>query len=91
MDAGAVAALIPVVAVGGFFAWLIVLAVSRGVHGLAKIQAERQVAPDAGAVHEVLAAVDELRREVAELAERVDFTERLLGQRGADRLGPPRP
>jgi len=36
-------------------------------------------------------SVDQLRREVAELAERVDFTERLLGQqRGADRLGPPR-
>lgn len=40
---------------------------------------------------EVLEGVEQLRREVAELAERVDFTERLLGQqRGADRLGPPR-
>ncbi|MGH7700207.1 MAG: hypothetical protein ACREMJ_06795 [Gemmatimonadales bacterium] len=40
---------------------------------------------------DVLAAVDELRREVAELAERVDFTERLLAkQREAERLAPPR-
>jgi len=38
---------------------------------------------------ELTEAVDLLRREVAELAERVDFTERLLAQqRGADRLGP---
>ncbi len=41
---------------------------------------------------EVLEAVDQLRREVAELAERVDFTERLLAQqRGGARLGPPKP
>lgn len=38
---------------------------------------------------DILAAVDELRREVAELAERIDFTERLLAkQREAQRLGP---
>ena len=41
---------------------------------------------------ELLENVDQLRREVAELAERVDFTERLLGQqRGGDRIGGPRP
>lgn len=35
--------------------------------------------------------VVQLRREVAELAERVDFTERLVTRaRDADRLGPPR-
>lgn len=35
--------------------------------------------------------LEELRKEVAELAERVDFAERLLAkQRDADRLGPPR-
>jgi hypothetical protein len=40
---------------------------------------------------EVVAAVDELRRELAELAERVDFAERLLAkQRDADKLAPPR-
>ena len=39
---------------------------------------------------ELLENVDQLRREVAELAERVDFTERLLGQQrgsGGDRIG----
>ena len=40
---------------------------------------------DAGRA-ELLDAVDALRREVAELAERVDFTERLLG-RGRDPSG----
>jgi hypothetical protein len=41
---------------------------------------------------ELLENVDQLRREVAELAERVDFTERLLGQqRSGDRVGGPRP
>ena len=48
--------------------------------------------PGADARHaELVAAVDELRREVAELAERVDFTERLLakGRDGeAGKLGP---
>jgi hypothetical protein len=35
--------------------------------------------------------LDAVRREVAELAERVDFTERLLAkQRQAERLAPPR-
>ncbi|MGH7673319.1 MAG: hypothetical protein ACREMC_10500 [Gemmatimonadales bacterium] len=46
----------------------------------------------AGDQDELLESVEQLRREVAELAERVDFTERLLGQqRGGERLGPPRP
>ena len=43
---------------------------------------------------ELLENVDQLRREVAELAERVDFTERLLGQQrggGGDRIGGARP
>lgn len=46
--------------------------------------------PSSGGVEqeEVLEAVEQLRREVAELAERVDFTERMLGQAGANKLGP---
>jgi hypothetical protein len=37
-------------------------------------------------------SVEQLRREVAELAERVDFTERLLGQQKAnEQLAKPRP
>jgi hypothetical protein len=96
MDAGAVAALIPIVAIGGFFTLLIVRMLSRVAMAkleAQKLEAQREAASGAGRGHEeVVAALDELRREVAELAERVDFTERLLGQqRGGERLGPPRP
>lgn len=91
---GVIALMIPIVAVGGFFAWMIALS------PIGKAWAERLrhgVVPPRGAGagqenEEVIEALDQLRREVAELAERVDFTERLLGQqRGADRLAPPRP
>ena len=84
---------IPIIAVGGFFAWMITLS------PLGKALAERlrhgPVPPGHGAGGEEVAglveSVDQLRREVAELAERVDFTERMLGQqREADRLSPPR-
>jgi len=91
MDAGAIAVLIPIVAVGGFFAWMISLS------PLGKAFAERlrhgPVPPhqQGSAEREELAAtVDALRQEVAELAERVDFTERLLARKsGADRLSSP--
>jgi hypothetical protein len=85
---------IPIIAVGGFFAWMIALS------PVGKAFAERlrhgPVPPGhAAAAEEVaglLESVEQLRREVAELAERVDFTERLLGQqRGSERLGVPRP
>jgi hypothetical protein len=89
MNPATVGVLIPIVAIGGFFAWMIALAASKAY--LAKLKAQPQVAGAAG--HEdVLAAVDELRRELAELAERVDFAERLLAkQRDADKLAPPPP
>jgi hypothetical protein len=74
---GDVAVLIPIVAVGGFFGTAIALILSRTY--LAKLKAERE-AGGGPRQDEVLAAVDALRREVAELAERVDFTERLLAQ-----------
>ena len=88
MNAGELGVLIPIIAVGGFFAWMIALTLSKTY--TAKLKAH---APPAGATgqEEVLAAVDELRREVAELAERVDFAERLLakGREGeAGKLGP---
>ena len=42
-------------------------------------------------VHARLAEVDQLKQQVSELAERVDFTERVLAkQRQAPRLGPSR-
>jgi hypothetical protein len=87
--AGTLALLIPVIAVSGLFIFLI------GLTPIGKAVAERirhgPVPPAAGAGgDDVVAAVEELRREVAELAERVDFTERLVAKaQGAHRLEPP--
>lgn len=84
---------IPIVAVGGFFAWMIALS------PVGKAFAERlkhgPVPPGgAGSAEdhaELVESVEQLRREVAELAERVDFTERLIGQgKAAEQLGKPR-
>jgi hypothetical protein len=82
---------IPIVAVGGFFAWMISLS------PLGKAFAERLrhgPVPPGGTGEdqaELVESVEQLRREVAELAERVDFTERLLGQQqAAGQLGKPR-
>jgi len=89
MNPEAVAVLIPIFAIGGFFALMIVRTISKGY--TAKLQAQGQT-PGGDARHEELAAtVEELRREVAELAERVDFTERLLAkQPDGQKLAPPR-
>ncbi len=89
MDIGVIAVFIPIIAVGGFFVWMISLS------PVGKAYAERMRRqhpdPEAGARHEELVAViEDLRREVAELAERVDFTERLLSKaRAQERLSPP--
>jgi hypothetical protein len=89
VDPGVIGVFIPIVAVGGFFAWMISLS------PLGKALAERlrhgPVPPSlAGRERdEVLVAVEDLRREVAELAERVDFTERLLTKVREERLPPP--
>jgi len=88
---GVLALMIPIVAVGGFFAWMIALS-PVGKAYADKLRGHKSHAGDAEGQEELLESVEQLRREVAELAERVDFTERLLGQqRGAERLGPPRP
>jgi len=86
---GVLALMIPIVAVGGFFGWMIALSPV----GKAIAERLRNGPPQRGAEHEDLVdGVEQLRREVAELAERVDFTERLLGQqRGGDRIGGARP
>jgi hypothetical protein len=85
---------IPIVAVSGFFLWMIALS------PVGKAFAERlkhgRLPPDGGgtaeAQAELVESVEQLRREVAELAERVDFTERLLGQQKAsEQLQRPRP
>ena len=79
---GILALFIPIVAVGGFFAWMIALS------PVGKAFAERlRHGPSTGGTSEdhaeLVESVEQLRREVAELAERVDFTERLLGQQKA--------
>jgi len=89
MPPDAVYALIPIVAIGGFFALMIVRTVSKAY--TAKLQAGNPAGGAGEAKQEQLAAaVEDLRREVAELAERVDFTERLLAKQPAgQKLAPP--
>ena len=88
---GVLALMIPIVAVGGFFTWMIALS-PVGKAYADKVRGKTGQSGPSGDQDEMLETIDQLRREVAELAERVDFTERLIGQqRGAERLGPPRP
>ena len=77
MNPDSVFALIPIIAIGGFFGWMITLTLSRA--STAKLKAQSQSQAGAGQ-EETLAAIEALRGEVAELAERVDFTERLLAK-----------
>jgi hypothetical protein len=89
MNPDTVAVLIPIVAIGGFFSWMIARTLT-GVY-TARLQAQRDAGKGGAGQDQVLAAIEEVRREVAELAERVDFTERLLAKsRESDRLIPPR-
>jgi hypothetical protein len=90
MNPGVIGVFIPIVAVGGFFAWMISLSplgrafADRLRHG----PVPPRGSGSADDHTELQESVEQLRREVAELAERVDFTERLLGQqRGGERLG----
>jgi len=91
MNPGMIGVFIPIIAVGGFFAWMISLS------PLGKALAERLrhgPVPPRGTTEdheELVESLEQLRREVAELAERVDFTERLLGQQKAvEQLAKPR-
>ena len=73
-----------------------VMLVSRGVMSLAsrRPQGSRPNEPAGDLQGDVTALREELdgvRREVADLAERVDFAERMLAkQRDADRIAPPK-
>ena len=79
---GILALMIPIVAITGFFGWLISLSplgkalAERLRHG----PTPRGTGESEELQAELVEGVEQLRREVAELAERVDFTERLLGQ-----------
>jgi Na+/citrate or Na+/malate symporter len=79
-DLNSLAVMIPIVAIGGFFAWMIALAISKAY--LEKLRLQGRGPATVAGQEEVLAALEQVRREVAELAERVDFTERLLAKPG---------
>ncbi len=83
--------MIPIVAVGGFFLWMISLS-PVGKAYAEKVRGSKATGTEVEGREEILEALDQLRHEVSELAERVDFTERLLAkQREGDRLAPPPP
>ncbi|HUL04107.1 MAG TPA: hypothetical protein VLV16_12860 [Gemmatimonadales bacterium] len=71
---------------------LFLLAISPIGRAIAdRIRGTGNVGRATGQADEVAADVQALRREVAELAERMDFLERLQAKpRDADRLAPPR-
>ena len=74
---GFMALLIPIVSVGGFFAWMISLS------PVGKAYAEKlkgQGGMTGEAAEQMLQTIEDLRQEVTELSERVDFTERMLAQ-----------
>ena len=86
---GFFALLIPIVSVGGFFTWMIALS------PVGKAYAEKLRGQAGGmtgeAVEELHQTIEDLRQEVTELAERVDFTERMLAKaREKGLLEPPR-
>jgi uncharacterized protein YlxW (UPF0749 family) len=88
MNPGVIAVFIPIVSVGGFFAWMIALS-PVGKAYAERLRHQSKQEDDPAEREELHATVEELRREVAELAERVDFTERLLTKvRGAEQLKP---
>ena len=87
MNPGVIAVFIPIVSVGGFFAWMIALS-PVGKAYAERLRHQSKQEGDPAEREELRATVEELRREVAELAERVDFTERLLAQKQPEKLPP---
>ena len=74
---GFMALLIPIVSVGGFFAWMIALS-PVGKAYAEKLKGQGGMTGEAG--EQMLQAIEDLRQEVTELSERVDFTERMLAK-----------
>ncbi len=74
---GFLALLIPIVSVGGFFAWMIALS-PVGKAYAEKLKGQGGMTGEAG--EQMLQAIEDLRQEVTELSERVDFTERMLAK-----------
>jgi hypothetical protein len=76
--------------VAGFFVWMLALS-PVGKAYAERLRGRSGDAPGPEEMEQVLQSVEDVRREVAELSERVDFTERMLAQareRGA--LEPPK-
>src|SRR5207237_7156757 len=91
MDPGTVGVFIPIIAMLGGFTLLL----ARSAVGQALADRLRHgPTPRGGTAEdqaELVDTVEQLRREVAELAERVDFTERLLSrQQAGEQIGKPR-
>src|SRR2546428_13113011 len=86
---GVVALLIPIVAVSGFFAWMIALS-PVGKAFAERLRGGTGPSGGAAATDAVLQELEQLRHEVAELAERGDFTERFPAKQ-PDGEGPPPP
>jgi Tfp pilus assembly protein PilO len=89
MPREAVAFLLFVAVVGGF---VLLYPVVRALAERLRPRPETGVKDEMQALRDdVLQELQQLHREMAELSERVDFTERLLAkQRDAERLAPPR-
>jgi len=83
----AMALMIPIVAVGGFFLWMISLS-PVGKAYAEKLRGQTKSAAT-GDNEQVLEELEQLRHEVAELSERMDFAERLLAKGREQRQGLP--
>ena len=82
MDAGAIGAMVPIVAIAAFAA----IKMTR-----IKTQALTQGGPDpqtAARLEALENEVESVRHQLAEAEERIDFTERLLSQQRNDRIEP---
>ncbi|HET7024561.1 MAG TPA: hypothetical protein VFI39_05095 [Gemmatimonadales bacterium] len=83
MDKGTLALLIPILAISIPLAAVII----RGYHTTIRLRIE-ELKARGGSGEGDAEAIEQLRQEVAEIQERLDFTERLLAQtRESERLG----
>ena len=83
----ALALMIPIVAVGGFFVWMLSLS-PVGKAYAEKLRGQTR-SPRTGDNEQLLEELEQLRHEVAELSERMDFAERLLAKGREQRQGLP--
>src|SRR5260370_40271560 len=87
---GTLALLIPIISVAGFFGWMLAISPVGKAYAERLRQAGRAT-EEAGDREALQQALEAVRQDVAELAERVDFAQRLLAPApAAERLAPPR-